>query len=66
MKSDKGEFQYRLLGYPKQGIAVILMGTDRKDAHYIGAMDKNWNPVHTVQLPGNGNSYSILHHLKRF
>jgi len=65
-KSDKGEFQYRLLGYPKQGLAVILMGTDRKDAHYIGAMDKNWNPVHTVPLPGNGNSYSILHHLKRF
>lgn len=65
-KSDKGEFQYRLLGYPKRGFAVILMGADRKEAHYVGAMDKNWNPVHTVQLPGNGNSYSILHHLPRF
>lgn len=65
-KSDKGEFQYRLLGYPKLGFAAILMGTDRKDARYIGAMDKNWNPVHTVPLPGNGNSFSILHHLKRF
>jgi len=65
-KSDKEEFQYRLLGYPKRGFVVILMGTDRKDAHYIGAMDKNWNPVNTVELPGNRNSYSILHHLKRF
>ncbi|MGA2596156.1 MAG: hypothetical protein ABSH09_03990 [Bryobacteraceae bacterium] len=65
-KSDRGEFQYRLLGYPKLGFAVILMGADRKDIHYIGAMDKNWNPVHTVPLPGGGNSYSILHQLKRF
>lgn len=65
-KSDKGEFQYRLLGYPKLGFAVILMGTDRKDLHYVGAMDKRWNPVHTVPLPGKGNSYTILHHLPRF
>src|ERR1051326_2322356 len=65
-KSDKGEFQYRLLGYPRRGFAVILMGTERKDAHYIGAMDKNWNPVATVELPGNRNSYSLLHQLKRF
>jgi hypothetical protein len=65
-KSDYGEFQYRLLGYPKLGFAVILMGTERKDVRYIGAMDKHWNPVHTVPLPGNRNSYSILHHLPRF
>jgi|SRR5579884_983653 len=65
-KSDKGEFQYRLLAYPKLGFAAILMGPDRGDVHYIGAMDKNWNPVHTVALAGHGNSYSILRHLKRF
>ena len=65
-KSDTGEFQYRLLAYPNLGYSVILMGTDRKDAHYIGAMDKNWNPVHTVQLPNHVNSYSMLRQLKRF
>lgn len=65
-KSDKGEFQFRLLGYPKLGYAVILMGTDRKDVRYIGAMDKNWHPIHAVVLPGNRSSYSILHHLARF
>jgi hypothetical protein len=64
--SDKGERQFRLLGYPKLGYSVILMGSDRTDAHYIGAMDKAWRPVHTVQLPGNVNSYSILRQLKRF
>lgn len=65
-KSETGEFQYRKLAYPKLGFSVILMGTDRKDARYIGAMDKDWNPVHTVQLPNHANSYSMLHHLKRF
>lgn len=65
-RADKGEFQFRLLRYPKLGVSVILMGAERNDAHYIGAMDKNWNPVHTVPLPGNGNSYSILRHLRRF
>lgn len=65
-KSDKGEFQYRVLRYPKLGVDVILMGTERKDAHYIGAMDSNWKPVDTVPLPGDGNSSSILRHLGRF
>jgi hypothetical protein len=65
-KPDAGEFQFRVLGYPKLGISVILMGVDRNDAHYIGAMDKNWRPVHTVQLPGRGSSYPILKELKRF
>ena len=64
--SDKGERQFRVLDYPKLGYSVILMGTDRNDARYIGAMDKDWKPVHYVQLPGNGNSYSILRQLRKF
>jgi len=65
-ESEHGAFQYRLLGYPRLGLSVILMGTDRRDAHYIGAMDKNWHPVHTVRLPGDRSSYAILRQLKRF
>lgn len=65
-QSDQGAFQYRLLGYPQLGVSVILMGTDRRDAHYIGAMDKNWHPVHTVRLAGERTSYTILRQLKRF
>ncbi len=65
-KSEAGEFQYRKLTYRKLGYSIILMGTDRTDPRYIGAMDKNWNPVHTVQLPNNVNSYSLLRQLKRF
>ncbi len=64
--SDKGERQFRLLAYPRLGYSVILMGSDRTDAHYIGAMDKTWRPVHSVPLPGNVNSFSILRQLKKF
>lgn len=65
-RSDKGEMQYRVLGYPQHGYYILLMGPERKNAHYIGAMDKNWMPVHTVQMPGNINSYSLLRAIKRF
>ncbi len=65
-RSDSGEMQYRVLCYPQQGYYIILMGQDRKDTRYIGAMDKNWSPVHSVQLPGNVNSLSLLHTIKRF
>ncbi len=65
-RPDHGEMQYRLLGYPAQGYYVILMGRDRRDARYVGALDRNWNPVHTVEMPGRVNSYSLLRSLKRF
>jgi hypothetical protein len=27
---------------------VVLMGTDRNDARYIGALDRNWRVIHTL------------------
>lgn len=61
-RSDRGELQYRRLSYPQQGIAIILMGPDRKDMHYLGAMDRNWHVVHSI----NGNAEAMLRSLKRF
>jgi hypothetical protein len=65
-RPDRGEMQYRLLGYPQQGFYIILMGRDRNEARYIGAMDRSWNPVHTVQMAAHVNSVSLLRNLKRF
>ena len=65
-RSTKGEMQYRVLSYPQEGYYIILMGQDRKETRYIGAMDKNWLPVHTVRLPGNVNSLSLLRTIPRF
>lgn len=65
-RSEKGERQYRVLSYPRQGYSVILMGADRRDMHYIGTMDQNWTPIHSVELPGKSNSYALLRTLERF
>jgi hypothetical protein len=57
--------QYELLAYPERKLYVILMGHDRGDARYIGAMDWNWHPAHSVDL-GRGSSYRLLQLLPRF
>jgi hypothetical protein len=61
-RSDRGEMQFRILKYPRLGLNVILMGIDRKDAHYIGALDQNWHVVHAT----NEDTRSMLRALKRF
>jgi hypothetical protein len=48
---DAGDLQYRVLVYKRQGINVILAGRTRADARYVGALDRAWNPVHTVDGP---------------
>ncbi len=53
------ERQYELLAYPDRKLYVILAGSDRADAHYIGAMDWNWHPVH-------GPGFGLLRRLPRF
>jgi len=63
---DSGERQYELLAYPQRGVYVILMGRERSDTRYIGALDRGWHPVHAVDLAGYGNSYGLLAHLPRF
>ena len=62
----QSEEQYQLLAYPQRGVYVILMGRDRDHARYIGAMDRNWRPVHEVELLGRGSSYALLRRLPRF
>ena len=61
-RSDQGELQYRLLGYPQKGLYIVLMGPDRKDVHYIGALDRNWRVVHSA----DSNKEAMLRRLKKF
>lgn len=65
-RSEAGELQYRLLWYPQRAYFVVLMGSDRDSAHYIGAMDGNWHVIHYVELAGGGNTGSLLRALPRF
>lgn len=65
-RSDSAGMQYRILSYPRRGFSVVLMGQDRSDARYIGAIDRNWRPIHAVELPGRGSSAAVLRSLREF
>jgi len=64
--SESGELQYRGLSYPNRRYTVILMGSSRTGATYIGTMDQRWRPLHSVQLPSGGTTASLLRGLRRF
>jgi hypothetical protein len=63
---ELGTIHYRALAYPDRRYTIILMGADRDSAHYIGAMDDHWKPLHAVDLRSGGTTLSLLRDLKRF
>ena len=65
-KAEEGERQYQALEYAESGLVAILMGPDRDDLRYIGAMDRNWKVVHTVLMPDGADTGSILRSLEKF
>src|SRR5215472_4053023 len=64
--SEGGELQYRALSYPDRKYTIILMGSSREGATYIGAMDEHWRPLHSVELHTGGTTASLLRSLRRF
>jgi hypothetical protein len=64
--SDAGELQYRALAYPGRKFTVILMGSTRDGATYIGTLDDRWRPLHSVELHAGGTTASLLRGLRRF
>jgi hypothetical protein len=65
-RPNTGEFHFRLLAYPQRSLFIILMGPEENSARYIGALDKNWKPVDSIQLSAGKSTYSMLAQLKRF
>ena len=65
-QSENGALQYEALDYPDRKLTVILMGADRQSVQYVGTMDKEWQPVHAVNLRSGGTTDSLLRGLKRF
>jgi hypothetical protein len=59
-----GGTRYRALSYPDRACTIVLMAADAKDATYIGTLDANWNPVHSVRLP-KGDAGALLRSLPR-
>jgi hypothetical protein len=63
---EVGTIQYRAMGYPDRKYTIILMGSDSRTARYIGVMDDNWKPVHSVEMRTGGTTLSMLRNLSRF
>lgn len=64
-REGAGEMQYRLMRYKDKGITVILMGMDRETARYIGALNEEGKPVHSVRLPTGGDTLPLLRRLPK-
>lgn len=70
-REESGELQFRALGYPERGFIVILMGTDRDSARYVGAVvpsrdGKRWSAAHGVESARGAGTLSLLRGLKPF
>ncbi|HTS60708.1 MAG TPA: hypothetical protein VMH28_01720 [Candidatus Acidoferrales bacterium] len=65
-QNEAGAMQFEALGYPDRKLTVILMGADRNDVRYIGALNERWEPVHWIENRSGGNSESLLRGLRRF
>ena len=63
-RAGETAIQYRILKFPGLSVSVILMGSERNNATYIGAVNDEWRPVHAVSLPGGRDSYSLLRTLR--
>jgi hypothetical protein len=64
--SEDAALQFEALDYPNRKLTVIMMGPDRNSVQYVGTMDKDWKPVHSVRLRLGGTTDSLLRGLKRF
>jgi hypothetical protein len=70
-KQDAGELQFRALGYPDRGYIVILMGTDKDAARYVGSVvpskdGKKWTAAHGVESARGAGTLSLIRGLKPF
>jgi hypothetical protein len=57
-----GTILFRALGYPGRRYTVILMGTEKGSMFYIGTMNRNWRPIHSV----DAHAGALLRGLERF
>jgi hypothetical protein len=66
LRSQSGKPVYRALWYPQRSYYVILSGSSRDAARYIGALDRDWRVIHHVEVPGSGDTEPMLRRLPRF
>jgi hypothetical protein len=61
-----GDLQFRALRFKGETYTLILMGTDKNSARYIGAVDQSWKPIHSVSLASGGDTLALLQRVPKF
>jgi hypothetical protein len=59
-KGNEGDLNFRILQYPARGFSVILMGRERDQARYIGAVDAEGHVIDSVEMPGGASTAAIV------
>jgi hypothetical protein len=54
--------EFFLLRYPDRSFTVVLLGRERDDAFYVGALGRGGRVVHSVALPDGRDSAELLSH----
>jgi hypothetical protein len=52
--------EFHLLRYPERSFTIVLLGADRDDAFYLGALGRGGRVVHSVTLPNGQDSSALL------
>ena len=55
---------YQLLRYSDRALSLVLKGTQRNDATYVGAFSRGGRIIHTVTLANGEDSLTLLTHLR--
>lgn len=64
-QSDAEGREFHVLWYARQRVYIVLMARGSSE-NYIGALDRNWRPVHTASIAGSIPAYDFLRSLRRF
>ena len=51
---------FYLLRYPDRGFTLVLLGPERAQASYVGALGRGGRVVHSITLPDGRNSAALL------
>lgn len=65
-RTQSKEVAFRVLEYPERSYSVVLFGADQANATYLGALDSNWRPIHSVPVGRGVDSTSLLRTLPKF
>jgi len=62
-RTSPGGLEFHLLRFPDRGYALVLLGHDRDQAAYAGALGRGGRVIHSVTLPDGTDSSALLSRL---